>query len=379
MNGVKITKVEIVRSKEPIPLPEAWMSAWRGPKAAPVTSFDFAFYRVHTDAGVVGLGPYTGANPALVQGIDPFQVGEFWDAHMSGCWFENQNKRAAGLEVALWDIIGKAVNQPVHRLLGARRDRVLAYAATSRLLPKEQMADLVQRIMGDGFRAVKLRLHRPDPRDDLAVVEAVRKAAGDDLIIVVDANQNHVSEGYKHWSRRTALQMARELDALGVYFLEEPLPMNDVEGLAEIARTVDMFVAGGEHAPTVYTLKEHLLQGAYDIVQPDVTLSGNLGITGLCRLAMVAGYLGRQVVPHVSSGAGFPLAMAATLQAMGTADNCPMIEFPYDPPILTTATMQVIARDPIWIDEEGCVRVPDKPGIGIELDEEKLANRVVVS
>lgn len=376
---MKVTKVEVVRSKEPIMLPEPWMPAWRGPRSAPLTSFEFAFYRVHTDEGIVGVAPHTGADPALVQGIDPFRVGEFWDTHMSGRRFENVNKRAAGLEIALWDIIGKAANQPLHRLLGARRDKVLVYAATSRLLAREQMASEVQELMAQGFRAVKLRLHRPDPRDDLVVVEAVRKAAGDDLIILVDANQNHASPGYDLWSRRTALQMARGLDALGVYFLEEPLPMRDVEGLAEVAQAVDMFVAGGEHAPTIYDLREHMLRGAYDILQPDVTLSGNLGITGMRRLATTAGYLSRLVAPHVSSGGNFPLAMAATLQVVATVDNCPMVEFPYDPPILTDDTMQVIAREPIRIDAEGCVKIPDKPGIGIELDDELLASRAVIS
>ena len=140
----------------------------------------------------------------------------------------------------LCGIPSDTANQPVHRLLGARRDKILVYAATSRLLAKEQMVGVVQGIVAAGFRAVKLRLHRPDPRDDLAVVEAVRKAAGDDLTIVVDANQNHASPGYCHWTRRTALKMARELDSLNVYFLEEPLPMRDVEAShLEIAQPVE--------------------------------------------------------------------------------------------------------------------------------------------
>jgi len=211
------------------------------------------------------------------------------------------------------------------------------------------------------------------------VVEAVRRAAGDELIITVDANQNHASPGYSPWSRRTALQMAKELDALDVYFLEEPLPRPDIEGLAEVARVVDMFVAGGEHASTLQDYREHLKQGAYDILQPDVTLSGNMGIIGLCRVASMADDAGRLVVPHVSSGATFPLTMAATLQAMATVANCPMIEFPYDPPILTDRTMQVMAREPLRIDEEGCLRIPTGPGLGIELDESALAaSRVII-
>ncbi len=81
---MRVTKVEIVRSKEPITLPEPWRAAWREPSGTPVTSFDFSLYKVHTDAGIVGIGPYTGAHPSLAEGFDPFHVEEFWNAHMSG-------------------------------------------------------------------------------------------------------------------------------------------------------------------------------------------------------------------------------------------------------------------------------------------------------
>lgn len=376
---MKVTHVEVVRSREPIPLPEPWRPAWRGPLSEPITSFEFAFYKVYTDEGIVGIGPYTGAPPTLVKGVNPFHVEEFWNVHMSGKRFGTSGKGAAGLEIALWDIIGKAARQPIHRLLGTCRDRILVYAATSRLLTKEQHVQQVMELAEAGFKAIKLRLHRTDPLEDLAVVEAVKEAVGDRVMILVDANQNHVVEGYPPWSRNTALRMARELDELGVYFLEEPLPRTDVEGLAEIAASVDMFIAGGEHTPTLYDFREHLLSGAYDILQPDVTLTGNMGIIGLRKAAVIADYFGRLVIPHVCSGGAFSLFLAATLQAMATVENCPMVEFPHDPPILTSETMQTLVKEPIWIDREGFVAIPDKPGLGIELDEESLSGKVIVT
>jgi L-alanine-DL-glutamate epimerase-like enolase superfamily enzyme len=232
---MKVTKVEIVRNKEPIQLPEPWLAAWNSPGGKPVTSLGFSFYKVYTDEGIVGIGPNTGASPTLLEGFEPFHVGDFWNRHMSGRRSGTFGKGAAGLEIALWDIIGKAANKPVYKLLGACRDKMLVYAATSRLLEKEQHVRQVQEIMNEGFKAVKLRLHRPNPWDDLAVVEAVRDAVSDGIIILVDANQNNPSYGYNFWPRRTALKMARELDKLNVYYLEEPLPRKDVEGLAEIA------------------------------------------------------------------------------------------------------------------------------------------------
>lgn len=373
---MRVTHVEIVRCREPISLPQPWRPAWRGPLSEPITSFSFALYRVYTDEGIVGIGPYTGASPDLVKGMNPFLVGEFWELHMSGRRTDMSGKRAAGLEIALWDIIGKAAQQPIYRLLGARRDRIMVYAATSRLLTKEEHIRQVKELAETGFKAIKLRLHRQDPKEDLRVVEAVKEVVGDGVMILVDANQNHFAEGYSLWSRSTALRMAKRLDELGVYFLEEPLPRTDVEGLAEIAASVDMFIAGGEHTPIVYDFRGHLLSGAYDILQPDVILTGNMGIIGLRKVAEMADCFGRLVIPHVCSDGVFSLSLAATLHAMATVENCPMVEYPYDPPILTPKTMQAFVKEPLWIDREGFVALPDRPGLGVELDEERL---VVIS
>jgi L-alanine-DL-glutamate epimerase-like enolase superfamily enzyme len=371
---MKVTKAEIVRGKEPILLPEPWLAAWCEPDGTPVTSFDFACYRLYTDEGIVGVGPYTGGSPALVEGVDPFMVRAFWDVYMSGRRAGNSGHNAAGLEIALWDIIGKAAGLPLYKLLGAHKDRIAVYAATSRLLPAQELADKVLALMELGFQAVKLRLHRPDPRDDLAAVKAVRAAAGDDLLILVDCNQNNPSRAYRFWSRRTSLKMARALEELDVYVLEEPRPRQDIEGLAEIAAQVDMLVAGGEHTPTVFDFKPHIQQRAFDVIQPDVVLGGNFGITGIRKVAEMADYYGVQVIPHVtSSGARFPLCMAATLHAMASIDNCPMVEYPYDPPILTPANHQAFLHEQILVEPDGCVQVPDKPGLGITLRQDRLA------
>ena len=371
---MKVTRIEVLRSVEPLVLPEPWSAAWRGPVAPPITSFEFAFYRVYTDEGVVGVGPYTGfASPARVLGYDPCHVGAFWDDHMSGRRSGNSGQGGAGLDIAFWDIIGKAAGLPVYKLLGAYRDRIPVYAATSRLLEQEAMADEAVAIKERGFRAVKLRLHRTNPFEDVAVVAAVREAVGDDMAILVDANQNNAGEGYTFWSRRTAMRVARALDDLHVYYLEEPLPRQDLEGLAEIAASVDMFVAGGEHTPTVYDFREHLAQGAYDIIQPDVILGGNYGIGGIRQAAVLADYSGRLIVPHVMSGAHSSMGIAASVHAMASVNNCPLVEYGYDPPILTAETTQSCVREPLLVDSDGLVTIPDRPGIGVELKDEELA------
>lgn len=373
---MKVTRIEIIRNRKPIPLPEEWKPAWWQPDGKPIRSLGFSFCKVHTDEDIVGLGPYMGDHDPFAEsvllGLDPFHIERFWNACMRGRETSFSRGSYGGLEIALWDIVGKALGQPVSRTLGAQKDSTMAYAATSRLLKAEAHVKQVLDLMDAGFKAVKLRLHRPKPEDDLEVVRAVRDAVGDKLAILVDANQNNRSANYQYWSRKTALWMAKELDNLEVYFLEEPLPRRDVEGLAELAGSVDMFIAGGEHSANIYEFREHVLKGAYDVLQPDVIL-GDIGITGIRKVAIFADYFGKMIVPHVCSSGSLTLNLAATLQAVATVDNCPMTEYPYDPPILTVETQQSIFREPILVEKDGSIRVPDKPGIGVEIDEDKLS------
>jgi L-alanine-DL-glutamate epimerase-like enolase superfamily enzyme len=374
-----VKRVEVLRSKHPVPLPVPWRAAWCEPYGPPVSGFSFSMYKLTTDEGLVGIGPTTGASPSLALGVDPFRVGEFWAQHMSGRRAGTAGKGASGLEIALWDIVGKASHQPLAHLLGARRDRLTVYAATSRLLTIEAHIQQVEALIDQGFRAIKLRLHRPDPREDLAVVAAVRDAVGTHVTLLVDANQNNASEGYRFWGRQTALWMARELEALGVYFLEEPLPRSDTEGLREVAASVAMYIAGGEHTPTVYDWREHVTRGAYDILQPDLVMGGNLGITGARKLADYADLHGRLIIPHVLlSQANLPLTLAPTLHTMAAVDNCPMVEYPYDPPVLTEETTQSFALEPLSVASDGTVKVPQGPGLGIDIDEADLIQESVV-
>lgn len=367
--GLQVTQADVLYSRAPAPLPLPWQAAWNGPLATPVTALSYSCYRLRTADGIVGYGPNTGGDPTLALGVDAGQVNTFWESHMSGRRAGNAGKNAAGLEIALWDILGKATNQPIYRLLGGGRDRLPVYAATSRILSKEQHIEHVQALVEAGFRAVKLRLHRPDPWDDVAVVEAVCAAVGDRVKILVDANQNNAAPGYSFWSRPTALRVARRLDELGVYYLEEPLPRLDIEGLASISASVDMLVAGGEHTPTVFDFREHLARGAYDVIQPDVILGGNFGISGLRLAAAWADCFGRQIIPHVIGGGNSPLALPATLHAMATVENCPLVEYPHDPPVLVPTTLQAPIRTPLVIDVDGRIGVPELPGLGVELDE----------
>ncbi|NLD74976.1 MAG: hypothetical protein GX649_19935, partial [Chloroflexi bacterium] len=154
---MKIAQVDVLRSPEPIPLSHPYRAAWTEPRGALARTIEFAFYRLTTDDGLVGYGPYSGhRNPQSVVGRDPTEVGAFWEAEMGGRRAGNAGHGAAGLEIAMWDLVGKAAGLPVYRLLGATADRVQVYAATNRLLSAEETVEQVQGIVAEGFAAVKL-------------------------------------------------------------------------------------------------------------------------------------------------------------------------------------------------------------------------------
>lgn len=378
--AMKITKIEIVKNAKPISLPEPWRPAWNEPDIPNQNTLSFAFYRVHTDEGITGIGPCglgpgstddSFLNDSFLIGYDPHYVQRFFDKQMRGYGTVVGAYQYAGIEIAMWDILGKAANKPVYKLLGAATDKVLAYGATSQLKSPEDSVRVAEEFQKVGIKAIKLRLHRPDPEDDLEVVRAVRAAVGPDMRILVDANQNHTSLNYSNWSRKTAAQAAKILDELDVWWLEEPLPRTDLEGLSHLCREVDMHIAGGEHLPDVYGFRDVLLAGAYDIVQPDVIL-GNIGIIGIRHVATIADAVGRQIAPHVCGGGNNGIYLAATLQAVATVRNCPIVEFTLDPPALTPDTSQLILKEPILIDEDGYLALPEKPGIGVEIDEDRI-------
>ena len=377
---MKITKVEVIKSRKPVRLPKPWRPAWNEPDIPDQDSLTFSFYKVHTDEGVTGIGPcglgigadaVSHLNDSFLIGFDPHYVQKFFDVKMRGYGTVVGAFPYAGIEIALWDILGKTAGKPIYKLLGAEKDKILAYGATSQLKSAEESVRVAEEFVRAGIKAMKLRLHRPQLEDDLDVVKAVRAAVGPDMRILVDANQNHTSLNYRNWSRKDALRAAKVLDGLDVWWLEEPLPRTDMEGLAALCGTVEMHIAGGEHLPDVYGFRDVLFTGAYDIVQPDVIL-GNIGIIGIRYVATLADATGRLVAPHVCGGGNNGLYLAATLQAMATVRNCPIIEYTLDPPALTPDTSQFILSDPILIDDDGYLEVPQGPGLGIEIDEDKI-------
>ena len=339
---------------------------------APSRSHRLTVVEVHTDEGITGIGSggvLTRLNTAagLFNGRDPLAIEQHVEMLSTIAYFIG---RPWPIEIALWDIAGKVAGLPLYKLLGGKRDRLPAYASTGELRPKEQRVDDVLRLRDEGFSAVKLRFHSPNAPDDLPTLEAVRKAVGDSMTIMVDANMGwrYPGDTSPRWDLRTAIMMARAMEAFDVYWLEEPLWSYDYDGLAELRRQANVRIAGGELNHGLHEFREYLRHGCLDVYQPDASFAG--GITAARTVAGMAHASGLMFSPHTwSNGIG----MMANLHLAAAMPNCPFIEFPYDPPNWTPEYRDFFLTEPIRIDANGDVVLPDKPGLGIELDEDRIA------
>jgi len=302
----------------------------------------------------------------FVVGLDPRQtevvreICETVDFHHGRNWT---------LEVAVWDLVGRALDEPLWQHLGGRQDRILAYASSGELVSAEERARRCVALRDAGIKAVKLRLHSSDWRIDLPVIEAVREAVGADLEIMVDANQGWRMPGdlAPRWDLPTAAAFARELERLDVYWLEEPLPTDDVEAYAALRRGTSLRIAAGEMVRSEAEARDLVLLGGVDVVQPDVVLSGGIG--GCRRVAELADRAGRSWSPHTwSNGYG----LLANLHAALAFSTCPYLEVPFDPPAWSAERRDWLLPVTLEIAADGTIAPPDGPGLGVVPDFDEL-------
>ncbi|MCD7036045.1 mandelate racemase/muconate lactonizing enzyme family protein [Metabacillus sp. GX 13764] len=365
---MKITGIEIKQYL--LPLDPPFKAAW---DPAPRKQFASTLVYVHTDEGITGVGSgdlMTGfeGHEHLFIGQDPFDVERHAkvldniDFHYGRPW---------PLDLALWDIIGKASGQPVYKLLGAKQDKVLAYASTGELVTKEERAERALGLAEKGFKAMKIRFHHSNPKDDIAVVEEVRKAIGDKMEIMVDANQGWKMpwDTERTWDLKTAANVAKELEQYNVFWLEEPLPHDDAKNMARLRQMTKVRIAGGEMNRRFHEFRDLSNKGALDVYQPDVALCG--GITYGKKIADYVQANGSVYSPHTwTNGIG----VIANLHIVLGVSNSPFIEFPYDPPAWSIERRDYVQTPETMlnIDSEGYLRASGKPGLGFDLDEEAL-------
>ncbi len=334
-----------------------------------------AFLEIRTSDGLTGIGP--GIDPALLDAVraqlvgkDPFDT-EQHSARLR-YYAAGQSYRGSGcVDIALWDLIGKACNQPLYKLWGGARDRVIPYASMVALSTPVERARLAGQLAAEGWKAIKLRLHHIDPKDDIRTVEAVRAEVGDRMTITVDANQAQSSGNWQPgilWDYRRALSTARELEKLGVYWLEEPLPRYEFAQLAELNRQVAIPLAGGENNRGFHEFRQMCDQGVYDVLQPEPLVTE--GITGLRKIGALAEAYAKRIVPHHGGG---NLGTVATLHLTASWPHSPFWELLHDPPIGSYAHRFAIFKNPPRPGKDGFIDLPQAPGLGVEINPDLIA------
>ncbi len=333
---------------------------------------------IETQDGITGWGECYGPSAVAkafidtqfaprILGRDAFDVEVIWEDLYNRIKDYGTTGMAisalSGIDIALWDIIGKATGKPIHKLIGgAHRTEVTAYATglyfidMDRLV--EEAVEEAQQFAAEGFQAIKMKIGLGDPRLDIRRVAAVREAIGDGVRLMVDANHC--------FTVPQAFRRGRELWKLDGEWFEEPISPEDIDGYIEVTRALDMAVAGGENAFTRWGFRDLVARKAMDIVQPDVCAAG--GISECRKIAALALAHGVECVPHAWGSA---IGVAATLHFLASLPDQPPSFRPM-PPLLEFEQCENpfrdhLSREPI-VQRKGQVQVPTGPGLGIEID-----------
>jgi L-alanine-DL-glutamate epimerase-like enolase superfamily enzyme len=347
---------------------------------------------IETDDGIIGIGEAGiggGVTADVIEkdlaplliGEDPLLIEYLWQKMFARTRQYGRRglvmQAISGIDIALWDIAGKIAKLPVYRLLGACRDRVEAYASGGFYQEGKSAADLAGEAEGyraRGFRGMKMKIGRNpstqthlrqligqaefcevEPEEDLARVAAVRQALGPQAKLMVDANCA--------WSPAVAIEMGRAMEPYKLYWIEEPVATDDIDGCARVADALATPIAGYETEVGLYGFRQLIDRGAVDIVQPDIAWSG--GFSEGRRIAAYAQAHHRMVAPHAFAGA---VLLVASLHFAAAIPNGLLLEWDQNP----NALRDELLKEPLRLEPDGTVKLPERPGLGIELDHAAL-------
>ena len=333
--------------------------------------------QIRTDQGLYGWGSCF-TSGTLVEGavallwpllkgescVEPERVSEklrqssFWQGRGGSV-----EHAISGIDIGLWDIMGKACSQPVSRLLGGNyRQRIKPYGSILFNEPAA-LADALRSVVDRGFKAIKMGWRpfgRRDRKFDELLVRTARETVGEHVELMVDAGGSE--QFWPHgtnWARETAFM----LDYYDITWFEEPLPPDDIEGYIELTRVSPVPIAGGEVLTRRQAFMPWLERRAVDIIQPDCTKNG--GLSESRRLAWIAFDHNVTLVPH---GWNTAVGLAADLQLSAAIPVARYVEY-----LTPCAYIEELPVTPFQVDSEGYLEIPTKPGLGIEIDAEQLA------
>lgn len=331
---------------------------------------------IHTDEGLIGIGAVFTSESlvrASLEVLEPLLIGEnplepervSEKLHQNTFWLGRGGAithTISGVDIALWDLLGKVTKQPIGRFLGGRlREKVMPYASLLMDEPKIMKANLIN-LRSQGFRAFKIgwgTFGRLDRENDELLVRSAREAIGDDCLLAVDAGG---SDAYWKGSLKWAMNASHMLADYGVIWFEEALHPDDIEGFKTLRKASPVPISGGEVLTRRQSFMPFITQGAFDIIQPDVVKCG--GISEWRRIAHMAEDHGIQLIPH---GWNTAVGLAVDLQLASAFHRTNMVEYCTGAPYVDDITTAGWA-----LDSNGELDIPNRPGLGIELDPIKI-------
>jgi L-alanine-DL-glutamate epimerase-like enolase superfamily enzyme len=364
-SGDRIDRVRLSLVFLPLDAPISETRARAAGRQQPITEIAFLFVEVGTVDGLRGLGfsyAKRAGGPALyahtkeiapqLLGEDPSDTGRIWEklawAGASAGRGGLATQAIAAVDIALWDVKARRAGLPLAKLLGAYRGAVRCYSSAGGYpsMPLPDVVEGAQRALAAGIGGIKLQLGLPDTAADLERLRVVRDRLGENVPLMVDANQQ--------WDRPTAHRMGRALERFNLVWLEEPLDAHDLAGHATLAAALDTPIATGEMLTSVVEHGQLIDAEASDVVQPDAARIG--GITPFLRIAALADHKGLSLAPHLATE--LHLHLAAAYPRATWVEHVDWLE-----PLFNE---QIEVRD-------GRMLVPDRPGLGITVSSKAVA------
>ena len=353
IDNLRITGISFLDLQFPGMLPRKWNAIIESGGKPP----SLRQLEIHTNKGITGRSlPKSSSTirSALlprILGENPFFVERIWER----MYRYNRKPVAKGIyikamgsvDLAIWDIIGKALDMPVYKVLGAYNKKIRVYAAGGYYEEGKSTADLVREMEGyvdEGFHAVKMKVGGAPFSVDVERVRAVREALGPGIDILIDANNK--------WRAYEAIRFGRAVEKYDMFWFEEPVEPDDFEGCAEVRQALDIPIVAGENEFTRWGCRDLITAGSADILNLDTVKAG--GITEYRKIAALASAFHIPVAPHGSPHMAVHL-LAATPNAL-IMETYPGVKSRFDPAL------------PLFPVKDGYITVPDKPGLGIDID-----------
>lgn len=298
----------------------------------------------------------------LLLGEDPCYISYLWDKMYNNSFLRGRRgifiSGISGIDTALWDILGKKSNLPIYKLLGGFRDKILAYASAghyANFKGIKQLREEMEKYVNSGFKAVKMKIGKLTINEDIKRIKAVREVIGSGILLMVDGNRNY--------DLKSAIKISKAIEKYDINWFEEPVSPDQITASKLVTQKVDIPIAGYETESSIFAFRELIANQALDIVQQDVSMSG--GFTECKRIANLAYAWGLKYSPH---SFGSAVALAANLHLVASLPNGYMIEFDQNP----SGIRDELLYEPIKIDRDGYVHLPQKPGLGIKINMEAM-------